>query len=293
MRFAPVEVLFVGVLATMAACASPPPKSQFPSARSAIERMREMQACSRALRGEAKLDYFDDQGRIRVKTLFISAHPKNVRFDLLSPFGSPLATLTSNGEAFALLDQEQKAFFVGPARECNVERFLRVPIPPEGLVQLLAGEAPILIHQPEQSTIAWKDGLYEVTIAGKHEAVQSLKFRLPESDRAKEFSAQRLQLVEVLVKQAGVELYRAELQGYAPAKTAAPRVDPEGLDATVFPSGPACQASVPRRIRFIVPISERDVVFDQVEIEHNPPLIDGVFQQVQPGGTTLRRSDCR
>ncbi len=255
--------------------------------------MRELHACSRALSGEAKLDYFDADGRVRVKTLFISAHPKSVRFDLLSPFGPTLATLTSDGENFALLDQEQKAFFVGPAAECNVERFLRVPIPPEALVQLLAGEAPVLIHEPAQSSIVWEGGRYVMRIESRHQARQTIAFELVEADRDKPFAEQRVRVVEVVVEQAGVELYRAELKDHTPAATAKPRVDPEGIEATVHPSGPQCRAEVPRRIRFVVPIAERDVIFEQQKIDHNPPLIPGVFEQRQPAGTVLRRSDCR
>lgn len=283
---------FCGALLAIA-CHPGPPASVFPDARAAIDRMQEVHACSRALRGEARLDYFDDDGRMRVKTLFLSQHPQNVRFDLLSPFGSPLATLTVNDDEFALLDQKEKAFYVGPASECNVERFLRVPIPPAALVQLLAGEAPILLHEPGAARVSWEQGQYTIRIAGKHQATQIVKLSLPEADRDKPYGAQSVRVTEVIVMQAGVELYRAELSEHVAAETAKPRVDPEGIEADVLPSGPSCRAEVPRRVRFVVPVSERDVIFEQLEVVHNPPLIGGVFTQQQPGGTVRRRSLCR
>ncbi|MEN9579160.1 MAG: hypothetical protein RJA70_2169, partial [Pseudomonadota bacterium] len=251
------------------ACAVPPPASPFPSARVAIDRMRELHACSRALRGEARLDYFDADGRFRVKTLFITEHPMNVRFDLFSPFGQTLITLTANGKDFALLDQEQKQYFVGNAAQCNVERFLKVPIPPAALVQLLAGEAPILLHEPSAARIEWDDGHYVLYITGKHRASQRVVLELVEADLNKPYSEQRVRVVEVAVSQAGVELYRAELEDHAPAPTAKPRLDPEGIEAPVNPSGPPCRAELPRRIRFVVPLAERDVLFEQTDLAHN------------------------
>jgi hypothetical protein len=288
-----VTALGALLAAGLMACSVAPPKSQFPNARAALDRVHELHACSRALRGEAKLDYFDDNGRIRVKTLYITQHPSSVRFDLMSPFGAPVATLTSNGERFTLLDQKEKAFFEGPARECNVERFLRVPIPPEALVRLLAGEAPVLVHQPESSSIDWEDGRYVIRIQSKHQAEQRIAVEVLDADYGAPYSAQRVRVTEVEVSQAGVVLYSVRLSDHEPARTAKPLVDPDGLEPPLPPSGPACQAEVPRRVHFTVPLSERDVLFEQKEVEHNPPLIDGVFDQQQPRGTLLRRAQCR
>src|SRR5690606_34705593 len=136
--------------------------SQYPTARAAIDAMRSQHECSRALRGEARLDYFGDAGRAKVSAYFMSQHPQNLRFDLVSPFGTPLATFTSNHHSFALLDRENELYYVGPAAECNVERFLKVPVPPEALVQLLAGEAPVLVHEAENAQIEWSGGRYVV-----------------------------------------------------------------------------------------------------------------------------------
>src|SRR5690606_9350872 len=137
-------------------------------ARAAIERVRSMHSCSRGLRGEAKLDYFDESGRVRVDAYYMSAHPQSLRFDLVSPFGTPLSTLTVDREDFALLDRDARVFYVGQANECNVARFLRVPVPPAVLVQLLAGEAPVLVHTPEQARIAWESEGYVVELDSLH-----------------------------------------------------------------------------------------------------------------------------
>lgn len=268
------------------------PDSLFPSARLALDAVAEQHRCSRALRGQAKLDYFDDQGRVRVETLFLAEHPDHVRFDLISPFGGTLATLTADGETFALLDTKDKAFYLGPASQCNVERFLRVPVPPAALIQLMAGEAPVLVHQPGQASIEWSGGRYQIEIESRHGASQVIELVPHDDDWYKPYTEQRLRVVAVAVEQQGVELYRAELKDHAPAATAKPRVDPLGIDEDVPPSGPQCYAEIPRRVRFIVPLSDRDVIFEHDDVEHNPPLLPGTFTQPVPDGVSVRRSDC-
>ncbi len=72
--------------------------------------MRETYACSRGQRGEAKLDYFGSAGRVRGDLWYLTSLPDKIRFDVVSPFGATLSTLTSDGERFALFDLRQKTF---------------------------------------------------------------------------------------------------------------------------------------------------------------------------------------
>jgi Outer membrane lipoprotein LolB len=274
-------------------CMRAAPPSQYPSARLALDRVRALHACSRGLRADAKLDYFDASGRVRVGAFLMAVHPRQVRFDLVSPFGTQLATLTSDGTSFALLDQKDKSFHTGPANQCAVERFLRVPIPPDALVQLLSGEAPILSHRPEDAQIGWEGGNYVVRIQSAHQATERIVLEPLEADLLRPYVEQRLRVREVTVSQAGVELYHAELRDYRAVNVAGPRKDPEGIEAEIPASGPACNAEVPHTIRFRVPLENRDVLLEQSHVEHNPPLIDGVFQQQQPPGTQLRTSTCQ
>ena len=71
-----------------------------------------------------------------------------------------------------------------------------------------------------------------------------------------------------------------------------PRVDPDGLDPPVPPSGPSCQAEVPGRLRLQVPDGDQDVILENVDVSHNPPLAANVFHQAPPGGVSVRYSPC-
>lgn len=292
---APVAVLAATALLSVGCCAlgSCPPVSQYPTGRAAIEQVRLAHSCSRGLRGEATLDYLDPERRVRVDAFYQVANPNRVRFDLVSPLGTPLSTLTVTDHEFRLLDREAREFHVGVPNTCNVERFLRVPVPPEVLVQLLSGVPPVLAHDPADEQITWEGDTYVVTIKGEHDATQRLTFELVGGDHDKPYAEQRLRLREVQVSQAGVELYRAELRDYARAKMAGPRVDPDGLERPIAPSGPSCVAEIPQRIRFEIPTSERDVVFEQKNAEHNPPLLADSFSQEKPPGVRQETSVCR
>ena len=254
--------------------------------------MRATTSCSRALTSDAKIDYFGEAGRIRGSLLYVVAVPDKLRLDVVSPFGATVSTVTSDGQNFALFDLRQKQFLRGPANACNLGRFTHVPVPPAALVQLLRGEAPVLLHAPAGASIAWESGEYVVRIQSTREASEEIHLQPLEQDYALPFSAQRVRVTEVRVEQQGVELYRAQLVGHRPAKMSSARVDPDGLDPPLPPSGPSCQAEVPGRLRLRVPDGDQDVILENVDVSHNPPLASQVFQQSPPGGVDVRYSPC-
>jgi outer membrane lipoprotein-sorting protein len=273
-------------------CAAPPPASQFPNAQAALDRMRATTSCSRALTSDAKIDYFGEAGRIRGSLLYVVAVPDQLRLDIVSPFGATVSTVTSDGHEFALFDLRQKQFLRGPANACNLGRFTHVPVPPAALVQLLRGEAPVLVHSEAQASIAWESGEYVLRIRSTRDATEEIHLQPLQQDYALPYSAQRVRVTEVRVAQQGIELFRAQLVGHRPAKMSGPRVDPDGFDPPKPPSGPSCESEVPGRLRLQVPDGNQDVILENVEVTQNPPLDPQVFQQSPPGGVDVRYSPC-
>jgi len=255
--------------------------------------MRENQACSRGLTGEGSFDYLGDDARVRARSLYVVARPTSIRFDVMSPIGGVMATLTSDGKNFSFSDLRERVFVEGPADECNVERALRVPIPPSALGELLTGQAPILVHVPGQASLVWDDGSYRLQIQSEHQASEEVRLVPRDEDWERPWQEQRLRVIQVRVSQQGLVLYEAELGDHRPAERAEPRVDPDGIEPDLPPSGPPCAAEVPRRIRFVVPGSGRDIVLLQSEVKHNPPVFPGLFEQVPPAGARIRHSSCQ
>ncbi len=58
--------------------------------------------------------------------------------------GGALATLTSDGKQFSLLDVRQNRFLTGPAKACNVARLINLSLPPDDIVTVLMGGAPLV-----------------------------------------------------------------------------------------------------------------------------------------------------
>jgi hypothetical protein len=250
-------------------------------------------ACANAVQASAKIDHFGDAGRIRGDVLLFAARPARIRMDLVSPFGATVATLTSDGERFALADLRAKRFYVGPASACNIARLTTVPVPGHVLVALLRGEAPVLRHEASKATIAWDSrGYWVVTLLGTNESREEIRLAPRPEDWAAPWDRQRMRVLDVRVEQQGFELYRAELSEFAVAAMGRPREDPDNLGPTIPPSGPACDAEMPTRIHVEVPDPESDVRFVYEQRTWNPPLPEGTFVQPAPPGLAVEQVTC-
>lgn len=270
-----------------------PPPSSPPTADDALARMHATFACVDAVQAGATIDHLGAEGRVRGDLLLYAARPARLRMDVVSPFGVALATLTSDGTRFALSDLRARRFFVGPASACNIARLTTVAVPGHVLVDLLRGEAPVLKHEPAATTIAWSPrGYWVLTIGGTRAAREEIHLAPRPDDWALPWSRQRMRVYDVRLQQQGYELYHAELSDHAPAPTAGPRVDPDGLAPPIPPSGPPCDAEIARKIHVEVPSPASDVRLLYRQVHWNPPLPEGVFDQPQPAGTTLEPVTC-
>ncbi len=264
-----------------------------PNAASAILRMKESGKCGNGLQADAKFDHFGEKGRVRGELLLYAVAPASVRLDAVSPFGVTLATLTSDGSKFALSDLREKVFLEGPADACNIARLTTIPIPGHVLVSLLRGRAPVLKHDESATTIEWsRGGYYVVRLKGTRDAEEELHLQVDPADMEKPWSEQRLRVVDVTVRQKNAVLYHAELGDFFSAPMASSRIDPDGLDAPIPPSGPECHADLPKRIHVEVPNPSQDILFRYDKATWNPPLIDGLFVQRATGGMRTERVTC-
>ncbi len=283
-----------GLTWTLAGCArvAPPPSSP-PTADAALARMHATFSCGNAIQAGAKIDHFGEQGRIRAELLLFAARTERIRMDVVSPFGATLATLTSDGTRFALADLREKRFYVGRASACNIARLTTLPVPAHVLVDLLRGEAPVLVHDPLGASIAWStDGYWVITIPSTREAHEEIHLAPRPDDWALPWDRQRLRVLDVRVAQQGYLLYHAQLRDHAGAPTAGPREDPDNLGPPIPPSGPTCDTEIPRKIHVEVPNPEADVRFQYEQVSWNPPLPEGTFVQPLPPGMSVEDVTC-
>jgi hypothetical protein len=162
------------------------------------------------------------------------------------------------------------------------------------LADLLRGEAPVLKHAPGATTIVWSGkGYWVLAIASSRQATEEIHLAPRPDDWARPWEEQRMRVLDVRVVQQGYVLYHAALGDHAPAPTAGPRVDPDHLEPPVPPSGPACDAEVPRKIAVEIPVRAADVRFQYQQLSWNPPLPEGVFDQSPPPGMRVEVVSCQ
>jgi hypothetical protein len=282
-------------LLTASGCARPvaPPASSPPGVDAALARMHATFACANAVQASGKLDHYGQGGRVRGELMLFAARPARLRMDILSPFGVTVATLTSDGAEFTLADLRDKRFYVGPAAACNIARLTSLPVPGHVLVDLLRGEAPVLKHDEQQTTMAWDPhGYWVLTIPSTRGAREQIHLAPRPQDWSLPWDQQRMRVLDVRVEQQGYELYHASLDDHAGAPTAGPREDPDNLAPPVPPSGPVCDAEIPRKVRVEVPDPSADVRLFYETITWNPPLPEGSFVQQAPPGMRTQSVDC-
>ena len=286
-------IVALGVLAV--GCGARPPRSFFPTAEAALGRMKATYDCVNGLQGTAKINHFSEKGRIRGDVVLLAVNPDRVRFDVVSPFGATVYALTSDGHTFNMIDIKERLFLYGPANACNLARLTRVPVPAHALVDLLRGEAPVLVHGPAAASITWEsDGFYRILVNSSRDAQEEIHLGIRPDNLDKSWQEQRTRVLDVRVTQRGIDLYHADFHDYAPIRTAPPRVDPDGLEPTVAPSGLQCEAELPRALRVRAPGAgqDQDVEFSYREAKWNPPLVPGAFELTVPDGVRRMFSEC-
>lgn len=273
----------VGAALALTLClgCGPAPKSRFPSPRELIGQLRHQSECSRAVSGEARLTFRDQKGSVSGQVYYVAAAPGSLRFDVVSPFGATLSTLTTNGQDFSLLDVAQGRVFRGAAKACTVARFTRVPLPPEALVETLRGRPATIVHTNEElgwTARAFEPGYYRVRLSDPGGGTQELRIGVHPDDFGRDWSAQRLRYLGTQVWNQGTALYSIQLRGYRQAARKVSAVDPSDPLAPVpLPSGPECSAELPAEIAFEVPGAAYGLTVTNTEVAHNPPLGGDLF----------------
>src|SRR6202000_394474 len=116
-------------------------------------------------------------------------------------------------------------------------------------------------------------------IESKHQATEEIHLEVRPDDLQKPWAEQHLRVTEVSVRQAGTDLYRAELRNFERAPTAPAREDPDGLEAPLKPIGPVGDAELPKSIRMRAPNTDQDVLVQYKDAKWTPPIVPGAFNQ--------------
>jgi hypothetical protein len=274
------------------------PGHKFRSPGELLARIDSQSSCSNAIQGEARVAFKGDARRLSASVDFLAHVPHQLRFDVVHSIAGTVATLTSDGERFALSSLEEKRFYEGPARACNVARFTQVPAPPSVFVELLRNRVPHLSnqtvrplgeHSPLFGTFYYelvleRGGLREQAYVSVHPD----DYNLPPA-------RQRLRVDYFSFESAGVKKFDAVLGGYEPGAMATSSLSPEEIALGLPPaqlSGPECHAELPTRARFAVEANGFELEFSAMKLLHNPALGEQSFRQPTRSDLALTAVDC-
>jgi len=267
-RLAPASALAV-VLLLASGCPKPMPPVPRPyPAPTASDLVAHLEAQRRAvhtLRAEAKVESNEEGGqRVKLTMGILVAEGGRVRLEAEAPVGgSTVAVLTADGNDFALLDARNNRFLAGPARACNVARFIRLELAPVDVVAVLTGGAPI---EGEPVKVFWddKDGGREV-------------LELRTRDGGKE-------LLWLDGRDRKWDLLRAER--YAPSGAVVWRVEHERWEDR------GGGVRLPTRTHVEQPPVRSDARLRFRELEPNVGVKDEQFRLAPPNGIPVERVDC-
>lgn len=155
-----------------------------------LDDVRAAQAKVRSVRGTARVR-IESPGLTGTVTELVAAEkPARLRLETLDFFGNSAAMLVADGDRFGFYDARARTWYRGDATPENVSRFLPVVLPPDELVTILCGSAPILGGRAAEAVP--KGGKVQLVVAagevgqrlevGEELAVQSSRVRRADPD---------------------------------------------------------------------------------------------------------------
>ena len=261
----PLALLLMGLL--LLACGgrqTPPPSDALRDPIEVFEATLDRFEAMSSLRMRATLEYFGDDGRVRVDQVVLARRSGDVRMETISPFGTTLSVFTMNADALVLYDLQASEYVTGAPNTANIARLIPFPLSASDLVRVLFGAPPLDAVDPDPDTyeMAWdaRRGGYRLLLP------------LAAGDGA----------LEVWIAHGSWTMTAARMT-----------VEGEivfdlrsGRPMTV--TGTTITTEMPRRIEFEMPGDGIDVTLDTESVSLDPALVDALFHVPVPRGVTPR-----
>lgn len=146
---------FVLLLSFVSACGgtrTPPPDDALTEPTELYNAMLARLEGVQSARIRAVMEYFGDNGRVRVRQAVLAQQPDRLRIETLSPFDSTLSVVLANEEQLVLYDLEAAKFYVGAPTATNLSRLLPLWLTPQDVVRVLLGGPPLDMMNPDTAT---------------------------------------------------------------------------------------------------------------------------------------------
>jgi len=122
-----------------------------------VDRLSKAKAELKSFTGEAVMDYWFGNDRIKGSVLVMGEQGAKVRVAALSPAGgSTMAEMVCDGTAFTMVDHQNNCVLQGPCNKLSIAQFFGIELDPDDFLHLALGTPP-LIEQPKGS-VTWDAG---------------------------------------------------------------------------------------------------------------------------------------
>lgn len=140
-----------------------------------LQRVQQQATAYRSLEGLAKVRISSQGQNYNATQVVLVEQPDRLRAETLSPFGTPLLVLATDGQQVTALIPGEGVFYQGVASPGNLQRFTRLPLLLEDLISLLLYQVPLL-EAREQSLSRDGEGNLRLLLTGSNGLRQELTF---------------------------------------------------------------------------------------------------------------------
>ena len=232
----------------------PQPASFSPDPQPFVDLLTERDGAIKSLTAELAVELWRGDERLRFAQMIAVDEAGRLRIDALSPMGTPISTLVSDGGRLMLYAVSEKRFYIGESSSENLSRLLPVAMAPIELSMLLRGAIPRI--EAEANSLVWDAtvGAYALVLEGAA-GRQRIEFD------AKSRDVHRLQRWSEDVLRYDVRFAKYEGQG---------------------------SARIPKRINLRVPTAAIEIDLDVKNHRLNPDLPLETFQLKPPRGVVIQ-----
>lgn len=247
---------------------TPAPDDAFDAPIDVFEATLDRYEALSSVRLRATLEYWGEEGRVRVDQVVLARRPGDVRVETISPFGTTLTVFATNADELVYYDLQANEFVRGRPELDHISRFLPFHLTAQDIVRVLLGAPPLDAVDPDPDTYAME---WDARRA-------AYRLTMPLSDDA--------------------GTLRVWIDHGSWTMVAARMTDAEGDRIFDLRSGNAepvqgatIRTQMPTRIEFEMPGEDVDIALDVERVELDPTLPDALFTVPTPRAATTFELD--
>lgn len=161
----------------LASCAPPPkPVPMLPDLeQKLLGQLRDSGRTFSSLEGLAKVEVVAPERKVSTNQILFAEKPGRLRTEILSPFGTPLMLIATDGQELTAYLPGDGLFYRGEATDANIQRLLRIPLRLDDLVDIVLYAPPLFDYSSVKAGVE-SDRHYLLTLDEEGAYRQEFRF---------------------------------------------------------------------------------------------------------------------